>query len=383
MLRGPGESQASAVRAGCGPNHRPLASADPWETSRVIDILFQLVYYVINLFKWAVILAAIFSLLTAFGVLDTRNRIVWTIGDFLYRVTEPVLRPIRNMLPNLGGIDLSPWIVVVLIQIVILPLLSKLHAAITYGALATAGTLTMFWRPLADGVAVAVKVQPKSRRPGVHGPCPISRRRAPAHRRHRARGGRSCQPRRLRRTGRGARIWHRPRCVSRSARPAARRPCTSPAIPPRLARSWPRCDARASSTARRSLPRCGRGSPGRSPRCRFVPASRWCWWATIPRARSTCAPRTARRVPPGSLARTIRLPADVSEEALIAEIARLNADPAVDGILVQLPLPAHIVSQAAIEAIDPDKDVDGFHPLNVGRLVTRLPAGWFPARRPA
>ena len=73
-----------------------------------------------------------------FGVLDTRNRIVWTIGDFLYRVTEPVLRPIRNMLPNLGGIDLSPWIVVVLIQIAILPLLSKLHMAITYGA----------WQPL-------------------------------------------------------------------------------------------------------------------------------------------------------------------------------------------------------------------------------------------
>jgi YggT family protein len=98
----------------------------------VIDILFELAFYVINLFKWAVILAAIFSLLTAFGVLDTRNRIVWTIGDFLYRITEPVLRPIRNMLPSLGGIDLSPWIVVVLIQIVILPLLARLQAAI-YG----------------------------------------------------------------------------------------------------------------------------------------------------------------------------------------------------------------------------------------------------------
>ena len=98
----------------------------------MIAILFELAYYVINLFKWAVILAAIFSLLTAFGVLDTRNRIVWTIGDFLYRVTEPVLRPIRNMLPSLGGIDLSPWIVVVLIQIVILPLLARLQLAI-YG----------------------------------------------------------------------------------------------------------------------------------------------------------------------------------------------------------------------------------------------------------
>jgi YggT family protein len=104
----------------------------------VLDILFQLIYYVINLFKWAVILAAIVSMLTAFGVLDTRNRLVWTIADFLYRITEPVLAPIRNILPNFGGIDISPWIVVVLIQLVVLPLLFKVHAAITYGA----------WQPL-------------------------------------------------------------------------------------------------------------------------------------------------------------------------------------------------------------------------------------------
>jgi YggT family protein len=105
----------------------------PWGDGGVIDILFQLLYYVVNLFKWAVILAAIFSILASFGVLDTRNRIVWTIGDFLYRVTDPVLRPIRNFLPNFGGIDLSPWVVVVLIQIVILPLLFRLHVAITNG----------------------------------------------------------------------------------------------------------------------------------------------------------------------------------------------------------------------------------------------------------
>jgi YggT family protein len=99
----------------------------------MISALFELLYYVINLFKWAVILAAIFSMLAAFGVLDTRNRMVWTIGDFLYRVTDPVLRPVRNFLPNFGGIDLSPWVVVILIQIVILPMLGKLYTAITYG----------------------------------------------------------------------------------------------------------------------------------------------------------------------------------------------------------------------------------------------------------
>ena len=76
----------------------------------------------------------------------------------------------------------------------------------------------------------------------------------------------------------------------------------------------------------------------------------------------------------GISARTLRLPADTSEEALITQIARLNADPAVDGILVQLPLPAQIDTQTVIEAVDPEKDVDGFHPLNVGRLASGHPA---------
>ena len=75
----------------------------------------------------------------------------------------------------------------------------------------------------------------------------------------------------------------------------------------------------------------------------------------------------------GIAAHTIRLPATTSEEALLTRIARLNADPAVDGILVQLPLPEHIRSQAVVEAVDPDKDVDGFHPLNIGRLAAGEP----------
>jgi methylenetetrahydrofolate dehydrogenase (NADP+)/methenyltetrahydrofolate cyclohydrolase len=68
-----------------------------------------------------------------------------------------------------------------------------------------------------------------------------------------------------------------------------------------------------------------------------------------------------------------RLPADTSEADLLALVDRLNADPAVDGILVQLPLPAHIDSAKVITRIDPDKDVDGFHPVNAGRLATGLP----------
>lgn len=64
-----------------------------------------------------------------------------------------------------------------------------------------------------------------------------------------------------------------------------------------------------------------------------------------------------------------RLPADVSEADLLAEIDRLNADPAVSGVIVQLPLPAHLDPVAAQERVDPGKDVDGLHPVNAGRLL--------------
>lgn len=67
-----------------------------------------------------------------------------------------------------------------------------------------------------------------------------------------------------------------------------------------------------------------------------------------------------------------RLPADTSQDTLIALVDRLNADGQVDGILVQLPLPRHIDEQAVLLRIDPDKDVDGFHPVNAGRLATGL-----------
>ena len=68
-----------------------------------------------------------------------------------------------------------------------------------------------------------------------------------------------------------------------------------------------------------------------------------------------------------------RLPADATQEALLALVSSLNADPLVDGILVQLPLPAHLDEQAVVEAINPDKDVDGLTPLSTGRLALGLP----------
>jgi methylenetetrahydrofolate dehydrogenase (NADP+)/methenyltetrahydrofolate cyclohydrolase len=69
-----------------------------------------------------------------------------------------------------------------------------------------------------------------------------------------------------------------------------------------------------------------------------------------------------------------RLPADASEAEVLALVLQLNADEAVDGILVQLPLPPHIDSAKILLAIDPAKDVDGFHPVNAGRLATGQPA---------
>jgi methylenetetrahydrofolate dehydrogenase (NADP+)/methenyltetrahydrofolate cyclohydrolase len=69
-----------------------------------------------------------------------------------------------------------------------------------------------------------------------------------------------------------------------------------------------------------------------------------------------------------------RLPEQVSESELLALVDKLNADPAVHGILVQLPLPKQVDSQKVLNAIDPRKDVDGFHPMNAGRLATGLPA---------
>jgi methylenetetrahydrofolate dehydrogenase (NADP+)/methenyltetrahydrofolate cyclohydrolase len=69
-----------------------------------------------------------------------------------------------------------------------------------------------------------------------------------------------------------------------------------------------------------------------------------------------------------------RLPAETSEADLLVLVARLNADPGVHGILVQLPLPSHIDPQKVIAAIDPAKDVDGFHPVSAGRLAVGLPA---------
>ena len=70
----------------------------------------------------------------------------------------------------------------------------------------------------------------------------------------------------------------------------------------------------------------------------------------------------------------LRLPSQITEDSLLKEIEKINLNPDIDGVIVQLPLPKHIDEQKVIEAIDPAKDVDGFHPVNVGKMVSGLPS---------
>ena len=74
--------------------------------------LIGFIVLVIDLYIWVVIASAIFSWLLAFNVVNTQNRFVYSVADMLYRITEPALRPIRSLLPNLGGIDISPVILI-------------------------------------------------------------------------------------------------------------------------------------------------------------------------------------------------------------------------------------------------------------------------------
>lgn len=74
----------------------------------IIGPLFGLADIVLGLFVWVLIFAVVMSWLVSFNVVNTSNRFVYTVTDFLYRLTEPALRPIRRVLPNLGGLDLSP-----------------------------------------------------------------------------------------------------------------------------------------------------------------------------------------------------------------------------------------------------------------------------------
>ncbi len=80
--------------------------------------ILDVILLALQLYVWVVILSAIFSWLVAFNVVNTRNQFVAMVGEALWRITEPALRPIRRFMPNLGGIDLSPIILLLIIFLI-------------------------------------------------------------------------------------------------------------------------------------------------------------------------------------------------------------------------------------------------------------------------
>ena len=84
--------------------------------SVILIPLFHLVYTLLNIYFWILVASVIMSWLLAFGVVNTSNQFVSTLSDFLFRVTEPALRPIRKILPSFGGLDISPILLILAIH---------------------------------------------------------------------------------------------------------------------------------------------------------------------------------------------------------------------------------------------------------------------------
>ena len=80
--------------------------------------LLDVILIVLQIYVWLLIASAVLSWLVAFNVVNTRNPVVATVGEFLYRITEPALRPIRNYMPNLGGLDISPILLILIIFLI-------------------------------------------------------------------------------------------------------------------------------------------------------------------------------------------------------------------------------------------------------------------------
>ena len=81
----------------------------------IVSSFIQVLLIAINIYVWMVIASAVLSWLVAFNVVNTSNRVVYAIGDALYRLTEPALRPIRRILPNLGAVDISPIVLLLIL----------------------------------------------------------------------------------------------------------------------------------------------------------------------------------------------------------------------------------------------------------------------------
>jgi YggT family protein len=112
----------------CRPAFGAVHVLEHFQASPGMFEILNFISYLLTLYIYILIASAILSWLVAFNVVNTRNQFVAMIGNFLYQITEPLLRPIRNILPNLGGIDISPVIlilIIVFIQSVVLPILAR------------------------------------------------------------------------------------------------------------------------------------------------------------------------------------------------------------------------------------------------------------------
>ena len=98
--------------------------------------ILDVILLALQIYVWLLIAAAVLSWLIAFNVVNTRNQFVATVGEFLYRITEPALRPIRNMMPNLGGIDISPVILILIIFLIERVIVYYIYPSVT-----------LTWRP--------------------------------------------------------------------------------------------------------------------------------------------------------------------------------------------------------------------------------------------
>ena len=98
----------------------------------VLKPLLQVADIALEIYMWLIIISAVLSWLVAFNVVNTRNQLVFTIGNFLHRMTEPALRPIRRFVPNFGGVDISPVVLILVILFI------RMFLAEIYVSLATA-----------------------------------------------------------------------------------------------------------------------------------------------------------------------------------------------------------------------------------------------------
>src|SRR6201986_2781288 len=131
--------------------------------------VLDIVIIVLDLYVWLLIASAILSWLIAFNVVNTRNGFVAAVAEFLYRITEPALAPIRRFMPNLGGLDISPIILILIIMLIQRVIAYYIYPYVFYGG-ATADRCRLDpWRYSTNGVSIALRVTPRGGRDDIDG----------------------------------------------------------------------------------------------------------------------------------------------------------------------------------------------------------------------